>query len=57
MPEKLTGLIDRVTYHNPENGFAVLRVKIPGRADLITVIGCHGALKTGQLGALENRPF
>ena len=26
MPETLTGLIERVTYHNPENGFAVLRV-------------------------------
>jgi hypothetical protein len=26
MPETLSGLIDRVTYHNPENGFAVLRV-------------------------------
>jgi len=31
MPENLTGLIERVTYHNPENGFAVLRVKVNGR--------------------------
>ena len=26
MPETLKGLIERVTYHNPENGFAVLKV-------------------------------
>jgi hypothetical protein len=26
MPETVQGLIDRVTYHNPENGFAVLKV-------------------------------
>jgi hypothetical protein len=26
MHETLHGLIDRVTYHNPENGFAVLKV-------------------------------
>jgi len=25
--EVLTGSIERVTFHNPDNGFAVLRVK------------------------------
>ena len=30
MPETLKGLIERVTYHNPENGFAVLKVKVKG---------------------------
>jgi len=29
MPENLKGLIERVTYHNPENGFAVLKVGVP----------------------------
>ena len=33
MPENLTGLIERVTFHNPESGFAVLRVKIKGREE------------------------
>ncbi len=32
MPETLKGFIERVTYHNPANGFAVLRVTV-GRAD------------------------
>src|SRR5438477_336538 len=27
MAETLSGVIERVTYHNPENGFAVLRVR------------------------------
>jgi hypothetical protein len=31
MPDTLTGLIERVTYHNPENGFAVLKVQVKGR--------------------------
>ena len=31
MPETLTGQIERVTYHNAENGFAVLRVKVRGQ--------------------------
>jgi exodeoxyribonuclease V alpha subunit len=33
MRESLNGFIERVTYHNAENGFAVLRVKIKGRND------------------------
>jgi exodeoxyribonuclease V alpha subunit len=39
MPETLSGFIERVTYHNPETGFAVLRVKVRGRSDLVSVVG------------------
>jgi hypothetical protein len=31
MPETLPGLIAPVTRHNPENGFAVLKVKVTAR--------------------------
>ena len=41
MPESLNGFIERVTYHNPENGFAGLRVKVKGRSDLVTVVGTN----------------
>jgi len=41
--EILAGLVDRVTFHNPENGFCVLRVKARGQRDLITAI-CHAAM-------------
>ena len=37
--EVLAGLVERVTYHNAENGFCVLRIKARGHRDLITVIG------------------
>ena len=40
--ESLAGLVERVTFHNPENGFCVLRVKARGQRDLITVVG-HAA--------------
>ncbi len=39
MAETLKGIIERVTFHNPENGFAVLRVQAAGRRDLVTVVG------------------
>ena len=32
MPEHLTGFVDRVTYHNPENGFAVFPARDLGKA-------------------------
>jgi exodeoxyribonuclease V alpha subunit len=37
--EQLAGLIERVTFHNGETGFAVLQVKVRGHRDLVTVIG------------------
>ena len=40
--EVLAGLVERVTFHNPENGFCVLRTKAPGHRDLVTVVG-HAA--------------
>ena len=37
--EYLSGNVERVTYHNEENGFAVLKVNVRGRKDLVSVIG------------------
>ena len=37
--EALVGLVERVTFHNPDNGFCVLRVKARGQRDLVTVVG------------------
>jgi exodeoxyribonuclease V alpha subunit len=36
--EVLAGLVDRVTFHNSDNGFCVLRVKARGQRDLITLV-------------------
>jgi exodeoxyribonuclease V alpha subunit len=32
--EVLAGLVERVTYHNQENGFCVLRAKARGHRDI-----------------------
>ncbi|MGA7329041.1 MAG: hypothetical protein WBX25_32275 [Rhodomicrobium sp.] len=37
--EVLAGPVERVTFHNEENGFCVLRVNARGHKDLVTVIG------------------
>jgi exodeoxyribonuclease V alpha subunit len=36
--ETLNGLIERVTFHNAETGFCVLKVKVKGHKDLIVVV-------------------
>ena len=41
--EVLAGLVERVTFHNPENGFYVLRTRTRGHRDLVTVVG-HAAM-------------
>ena len=43
--EVLAGLVERVTFHNSDNGFCVLRAKARGHRDLITVVG-HAAIIT-----------
>ena len=37
--EPLSGLVERVTFHSSETGFCVLRVKVRGHGDLVTVLG------------------
>ena len=37
--EVLAGLVERVTFHNGENGLCVLRAKARGHRDLVTVVG------------------
>ena len=48
MQERLSGIVERVTYHNPENGFAVLRVQAPGRRGLVTVVGHLASVVAGE---------
>ena len=46
--ETLAGLVERVTFHNEENGFCVLRVKARGQRDLVTVVGHAAQVSAGE---------
>src|SRR5438034_8938372 len=46
--EVLTGLVERVTYQNAENGFCVLRVKARGHRELVTLVGHAAAISAGE---------
>jgi len=46
--EVLAGLVERVTFHNAENGFCVLRTKARGHRDLVTVVGHSATIAAGE---------
>ncbi|MCP9820957.1 ATP-dependent RecD-like DNA helicase [Synechococcus sp. Cruz-9H2] len=46
--EVLAGSIERVTFHNAENGFCVLRIKARGHRDLVTVVGHAAEISAGE---------
>ena len=38
-PEDLDGSLERVIFHNPDNGYTVLRLNVKGKPDPVTVVG------------------
>ena len=38
-PEEIKGALERVVFHNPENGYTVLRLHVAGKADPVTAVG------------------
>ena len=46
--EYLSGVVERITYVNEENGFCVIKIKSHGFSDLITVVGNLAAVNVGS---------
>ena len=46
--EVLAGVVERVTFHNTETGFCVLRIKARGHRELVTVIGHSAVIAAGE---------
>ena len=44
----LSGTIERVTFHNEENGYCVLRVRANGATKVLTVVGNCAAPNAGE---------
>ena len=51
--EVLAGLVERVTYHNAENGFCVLRARARGHRDVVTVVGHVATISAGRRTILK----
>jgi exodeoxyribonuclease V alpha subunit len=46
--EEIAGLVERVTFFNPESGFAVLRVDVRGQREPATVLGSLPSVSAGE---------
>lgn len=46
--ERINGIVERVTFHNPDNGFCVLRVRAKGHQDLVTIVGNAPSIAAGE---------
>lgn len=46
--EEISGVIERVTFHNDESGFCVLRVRARGRREEIMVVGSLPSVTSGE---------
>ncbi len=53
--ESLSGLIERVTFFNEENGFAVLKVRAKGHRDPVSVVGSVPSVNAGEWLTAEGR--
>jgi len=48
LTERLSGSVERVTFHSEESGFCILRTKVKGRRDLVTVVGSAASITPGE---------
>ena len=46
--DRLQGSVERVTFHSEESGFCVLRIKVRGQRDLVTVVGSAAVVSAGE---------
>ncbi|HEX4045318.1 MAG TPA: ATP-dependent RecD-like DNA helicase [Gammaproteobacteria bacterium] len=46
--ERLQGFVERITFHNPDSGFCVLRVKVQGVQDLVAVVANVPSIAAGE---------
>ena len=46
--ELLDGLVERVTFHNADSGYCVLRLKVKGERDLLTLVGHTPSVTPGE---------
>lgn len=46
--DAVSGLVERVTFHNEENGWSVLKVRARGHRDLVTVLGSLPSISPGE---------
>jgi exodeoxyribonuclease V alpha subunit len=53
MSERVQGSVERITYANEENGYCVIKIKVPGRKDLVSAVGAFVSVTPGEVLRME----
>ena len=48
MNQSYKGFIDRLTYHNPENGYTIARLVVEGQRERIAIVGAIASIQEGE---------
>ena len=60
MNQLYKGFIDRLTYHNPENGYTIARLVVEGQRERIAIVGAIASIQEGEsvevAGVWTNHP-
>ena len=51
--EKLSGIVERITFVSEENGFSVIKIKVTGQAELVVVVGNMASVNVGAVVELK----
>jgi len=46
--DEISGYIERITFHNPENGYTIARLQEKGKHELTTIVGVIPAAQVGE---------
>ena len=53
MNQSYKGFIDRLTYHNPENGYTIARLVVEGQRERIAIVGTLASIQEGESVEVE----
>lgn len=53
MAEILQGSVERVTFSNEESGYSVVKIKVPGRKELVSAVGNFVSVTPGEVLRME----
>lgn len=53
MAEILQGSVERITFSNEESGYSVLKIKVPGRKELVSAVGNFVSVTPGEVLRME----
>src|SRR5512137_985672 len=53
MLTELKGQIERITFYNEENSYMIAKIRVPGRNDLVTIVGSLPGISPGEVLKLQ----